>query len=326
MATALKPLYLIIGSDRPKIRVALERLRNRFDDGAVEVLHAGEAAGEDAVAACNALGLFGGDARLVVVEDAQEWKAADAKAIAAYAKDPTPGTVLALVGDEIKKDSALGKAVAKVGEVLVYDAPRKRDLPAWVAAQFEQLGANADRDACRLLVEIVGEDAELLRGEIEKLATWSGGETVTAADVRLLASAAAETSVFEVTDAWGRRDVGAVLAATESLLERAGTRELPRLTALLANHVARVRACQALAADGLRARDAASRLKLHPFAAEKAFGHAANFAPDELAQATIRLAALDHALKGGSRLAPELELERALVEITRPAEPRAAAR
>jgi DNA polymerase III delta subunit len=87
-----------------------------------------------------------------------------------------------------------------------------------------------------------------------------------------------------------------------------------------------VRACQALAADGLRARDAASRLKLHPFAAEKAFGHAANFAPDELAQATIRLAALDHALKGGSRLAPELELERALVEITRPAEPRAAAR
>ena len=36
----------------------------------------------------------------------------------------------------------------------------------------------------------------------------------------------------------------------------------------------------------------------------------------ELDDALIRLAELDHALKGGSRLAGELELERALVEIT----------
>ena len=94
---------------------------------------------------------------------------------------------------------------------------------------------------------------------------------------------------------------------------------------MLANHVSRVRACQGLAAEGIRPRDAASRLKLHPYAAEKAFAHAANFAPDELGQATIRLAALDHALKGGSRLSGELELERTLVEITAPAEAPAAA-
>jgi DNA polymerase-3 subunit delta len=326
VATTLEPVYLIVGSDRPKIRVAVERLRNRFDDEAVEVLHAAEATGEDAVAACNALGLFGGEARLVVVEDVEEWKAADAKAVAEYGKDPVSGTVLALVGGGLKKETALAKTVAKVGEVLAYDAPRKRELPAWIAKQFEQLGVTADRDACRLLLEVVGDDAELLRGEIEKLATWSGGEPVSARDVQLVAAASAETSVFEVTDAWGRRDVGAVLAATESLLERAGTRELPRLTALLANHVGRVRACQSLASEGIRPRDAASRLKLHPFAAEKAFAHAANFAPGELAEATIRLAQLDHALKGGSRLAPELELERTLVEITRAAEPRTAAR
>ena len=326
VASTLKPLYLIVGSDRPKIRVALERLRNRFDDGAVEILHAEEVGGLEAVAACNALGLFGGDARLVIVEDVHGWKAPDAKAIAEYAKDPTPGTVLALVGEQMKKDSALAKAVGKTGEVLAYDAPRKKDLPAWIAKQFEQLGADVDRDACRLLLEVVGEDAELLRGEIEKLATWSGGEKVTETDVRALAAASAETSVFEVTDAWGRRDVGAVLSATESLLERSGTRELPRLTGLLANHVGRVRACQALAAEGIRPRDGASRLKLHPFAAEKAFGHAANFAPEELAAATVRLAELDHAIKGGSRLSPELELERALVDITRRADSRAGAR
>jgi DNA polymerase III delta subunit len=85
--------------------------------------------------------------------------------------------------------------------------------------------------------------------------------------------------------------------------------------ALLASHVARVRACQALAAEGVGARDAASKLKVHPYAAEKAFGHAANYAADELAHAVVRLAELDLALKGGSRLTGELEFERALVDV-----------
>jgi DNA polymerase-3 subunit delta len=316
----LKPIYLIAGTDRPKIRTALERLRNRFADGAIETLDAAEHPAADAVAACNALGLFGGEGRLVVVEEVDAWKAADAKILAEYAKSPAPDTVLALVGTEIKKDSALAKACGKTGELLVYDAPRKRDLPSWIAAQFEQLGASVERDAARLLLEMVGEEPDQLRSEIEKLATWAAdGEPVTEAHVRQLAAISAETSVFELTDAWGRRDSAAALAAVESLLERSGSRELPRLVALLANHVGRVRACQALAAEGIRPRDAAGRLKMHPFAAEKAFGHAENYAPDELANAVVRLADLDLALKGGSRLSGELEFERALVDVTQPA-------
>jgi DNA polymerase-3 subunit delta len=312
----LKPVYLISGSDRPKIRLAIERLRNHFDEGAVEILAADEHPADDAVAACNALGLFGGERRLVIVEDVDAWKAPEAKVVAEYLKSPAPETVLALVGTELKKESALAKACAKPGEVLLYDAPRKRDLPAWVAKQFEQHGGSADKDACRLLVAMVGDDPERLRSEIEKLATWAGAETVTEDDVRLLASVSAETTVFMLTDAWGKRDVGAALTAVEALLERSGSRELPRLTALLANHVARVRACQALAEEGVRPRDAAGTLKMHPFAAEKAFAQAANYSPDELERALTRLAELDLALKGGSRLSGELELERTLVAIT----------
>jgi DNA polymerase III delta subunit len=62
-----------------------------------------------------------------------------------------------------------------------------------------------------------------------------------------------------------------------------------------------------------------------PFYVQKLFGQAANFGVDELRDAVVRLAELDLALKGGSRLAGDLELERALVEITRPAEPVVAA-
>ena len=324
----LKPAYLIIGGDRPKIGRAIERLKARVGEENAEVLSAREASGEDAVAACNALGLFGGGAgRLVLVAEAERWKAADVKAVATYLEAPAPDTVLTLTGD-VKRDSALGKAVAKHGEVLVYDVAKKA-LPAWVAEQFERLGATADRDACRALVELVGDDLDELEAEISKLATWAAGDPIGAADVEPLTAGRAETSIFSLTDAWGRRDLAGVLSASESLLERshrARRDELMRIAGLMASHVARVRHCQTLAAEGVRPRDAASQLKVHPFAAEKAFAQAGNFGVDELRDAVIRLAELDHALKGGSRLTGELELERAFVEITRRADaPRAKA-
>jgi DNA polymerase III subunit delta len=316
VASELKPAYLITGSDRPKVARAVRRLRERMGAEAAELLNAAASSGEEAVAACNALGLFGGGARLVVVEEVERWKAADVKAVAEYLAVPAPGTVLALVGDGIKSDAPLAKACAKAGEVLRYEAPRKRDLPAWVAEQFARRSAHADTDACRALAELVGDDLDALAVEVEKLATWAGGETIGVRDVELLAVPRAEASVFALTDAWGRRDVAGVLRAADSLLERS-SRELTGIAGLLASHVGKVRACQALAAEGVRPRDAAGRLKMHPFAAEKAFAQAQSFTTDELADAIVRLARLDHALKGGSRLAPDLEFERALVEVTK---------
>jgi DNA polymerase III subunit delta len=323
VANELKPVYLLTGTDRPKIARALHRLRERIGADATEHLNAHEANGEDAVAACNAMGLFVADeGRLVIVDDVERWKAADVKDVVAYLAAPAPATVLALVGEEIKADSALGKAVKKAGEILAYDVP-KRKLPEWVNEQFGRLGAKADADACRALVEIVGDDLDELSTEIDKLATWAAGDSITLRDVELMAAGRAETAIFSLTDAWGRRDVAGVLSAAESIMERSHrprSGELMRIIASLVNHVGRVRRCQRLADQGIRARDAAGTLKMHPFAAEKAFAQAANFSAEELGYAIVRLAELDAASKGGSRLPADLELERALVDITRPRE------
>jgi DNA polymerase-3 subunit delta len=318
-ATELKPVYLLSGSDRPKITRALRRLRDRVGDDATEQLSARDSSGDDAVAACNAMGLFVGNGRLVIVDEVERWKADDVAALTAYLAVPAPATVLALVAGELKPDSALAKAVKKAGELLTYDVPKRR-LPEWVGEQFARLGAKADRDACRALVEVVGDDLDELSSEIDKLATWAGGETITVAVVEQLAVGRAETPIFSLTDAWGRRDVGAVLANTETLLERTHrTRsgELLRIVASLVAHVGRVRRAQRLADEGVRARDAAGKLKMHPFAAEKAFAQAANFSGEELGLAIVRLAELDAAAKGGSRLPAELELDRALVDVTK---------
>ena len=312
-------MYLLSGSDRPKIARALRRLRDRVGDDATEQLDAREASGADAVAACNAMGLFVGNGRLVIVDGAERWKVEDVKAVADYLAAPAPATVLALVAAEVKADAPLAKAVKKAGELLTYDV-QKRRVPEWVGEQFARLGAKADRDACRALVDAVGDDLDELSSEIDKLATWANGETITVADVETLAVGRAETPIFSLTDAWGRRDIGAVLAHTEALLERTHrprSGELLRIVASLVGHVGRVRRIQRLAEAGVPARDAAGKLKMHPFAAEKAYSQASNFSADELSLAIVRLAELDAAAKGGSRMPAELELDRALVDVTR---------
>jgi DNA polymerase III subunit delta len=322
----LASVYLIIGSDRPKVARALRRLRERVGEDAIETLSAHEASGEDVAASCNALGLFTVERRLVVVEQVEHWKAPDLKAVQEYLRGPAPTTVLALVGDEVKRDSPLAKSVGNAGEVLVYDLPkrgRKADLPAWVESQFRDRGVQIEHGAASAVVELVGESTDELATEIDKLTTWAAGERIGEREVVDLVPARAEIPPFGLTDAWGRRDVAGVLAAGEQLVERSGDAPrdvLLRVAGLLTNHVGRVRECQVLAAEGVPPGAAAERLKRNRYYVQKLYEQAGNFSADELGEVIVRLARLDLALKGGSKLPGELEFARALIDVTRTAQ------
>ena len=327
----LAAVYLITGTDRPKVTRALRRLRDRVGEAATEILSAQDASADDVAAACNALGLFTVERRLVVVDQVERWKAADLKALEAYLNGPAPTTVLALVGDEIKRDSALAKAVAKSGEVLLYDLPkrgRKADLPRWVEGQLKERGIVIDHEAARALVDLVGDNVTELATEVDKLATWPAGNRIGEREILELVPARAETPPFDLTDAWGRRDAAAAVAASERIVERSGdaTRDvLLRVTGLLTAHVGRVRDCRRLDAEGVPPAAAAERLKRNRFYVQKLYEQAGNFSDDELDEAIVRLAQLDLALKGGSKLPGELEFTPALVDVTRGAEPARAA-
>jgi DNA polymerase-3 subunit delta len=325
----LKPVYLLTGSDRPKIETAVHRLRRHFAAESVETVSAVETSGGEAVALCNAGSLFG-DRRLVVVDridglkrdDGRRgsgWKKADLDTVLAYLESPAPGTVLALVAEEIARSSPLGKACAKVGDILEYAAPR-RGLTGWVAERFRQLGVSAEPDACAALVNLVGENPQALAGEIEKIATWADGEPVGEREVEALVAATADTPTFALTDAWGARDSARMLEACEAILERSDRPrrdETARVVGALGSHLGRMRQLKRLAGEGVGAREAAGRLRMHPFYAEKVSKQAEGFADEELRDAIVRLAELDLALKGKSRLSPELELQRALIDLGR---------
>ena len=334
-ATELKPAYLIVGNDRPKVEVALGRLRARFEEGSVErLVAAGKdgATGADVVAACNAGTLLLGERLVLVTEiDGRRdergrlsggWKTADLEPVLEYLAAPAPGTVLCLVAEELKRDAPLARACQKVGDVLVWEVDRRR-LWEWVAKSFLERGVKVERDACEALVETVGEDKLTLALEIDKLAIWAGGEPIGVEEVRRLAIPSAETPPWELTDAWGRHDIGAALGAMDSMLDgsaRPARDGAASLGGLLGGHLGKLTRMKALLERGVPPKDAAATLGRKPFPGQKLARQAEGFSLEELREATMRLARLDHALKGGSKLAPELELQLAVADVAR--EPR----
>ena len=319
----LRSVYLLTGGDLPKHLRALRRLRLRFGPDAVEQLAAASASGADAVAACNALGLFGapGGGRLVIVTGVESWRKADVEAVSDYLENPVEGAVLALYAEGALRGSALTDVCKQHGQVLNYEVPKTNNLHNWVRSELDRVGASADGDAARALVELVGDDTIALTGEVEKLATWADGERVGRREVELLATPGREAAAWALTDAWGARELPSLLEACELALEK---KEPFLLTVGLASHVGRVRAAQALVDEGLGTRDVAARLKIKEFPARKTIKHAENYSRDELDAALVRLAELDAAIKGASRLSAELELLRALIDVTQPKAPAAA--
>ena len=285
-----------------------------------------ETSGDEAVGLCNAGSLFG-DTRLIVVAEVDGlkaergrrggWKAADIDAVAEYLTAPAPATVLALVAEELKSSSALWKACAKAGQVLAYDVVKKK-LHEWVAKQFSDHGVRAEPDAVAALIQLVGDDLRTLKTEVDKIATWAGDEPVGEREVEALVASSVDVPIYELTDAWSVRDTARVLALSETYFERERQRRdgAARLAGALAGHLARLRQLKRLAGEGIKPKEAAERLKLHPFRAQKLYGQAEGFSADELDDAVIRLAELDGALKGQSKLTADLEVQRTLVELS----------
>ncbi len=325
-ASPLEPVYLILGSDLPKIALAVRRLRARFAEGSVELVLAEATPGAEVVASMNALGLFGGGERLVVVDGIERWKRADVEVVVSYLSSPTPGAVLALLGDPARL-AGLVDACAAAGEVLRYDVPtRKRrgrdepDFASWARLQLERAGVRADQDAVERLVELVGADTFAIQNEIDKLATWAADGAVTVADVEQLVTPSSETSGWALTNAWEARDTAGALRACEAELR--GAPEPFWLAGRLATQVTRTLAVQRLLAEGIAIGEIGKHLGLR-FPPRREAAAAAGYSPDELEGAVIRLAELDLAIKGGSRLDPVLELERALVDLTEAPDSRA---
>ena len=216
MADELKAAYLIAGTDRPKIDRAVERLR-----GALRAptrsrsTRAGELSGADAVAACNALGLFADDGpadRRRGRRGVEGRRRQGGRRLPEGAGPGDDARARRRRAEEGRADREGGRTPGRASSCS--GTSRSGRSRSGSPSSSALHGTKAEPEACRALLELVGDDVYDLSSEIDKLATWAAGDPVTAADVERLVAARAETTNFALTDAWGARDVVGVLHAS----------------------------------------------------------------------------------------------------------------
>jgi DNA polymerase III delta subunit len=326
-AAPLDPVYLIGGTDRPKVELAVRRLRARVrgEDGSVEEYAArrdeddGEGmSGEDAAGACNALGLFGGT-RLIILSAAEVWgdekkAAADLEALAAYAVAPAPDAVLALLTSGEVPAGRLRALAEEAGSALVYDLPGREGQREWLRRQASRAGAELDGSALTRLLELAGDDAQALASEVEKLGLWSQGETITAETVDELCVLTADTPPWDLTDALGERREADALRALGRLLDGPDG-DVPRWVPSVARHLRQLAVAQRLGEQGGGPKDIARELGLRSeFVARKLSRQATRWSPEQLSAAIVRIAAVERETRGEGVLRDRFALERALTD------------
>ena len=165
--------------------------------------------------------------------------------------------------------------------------------------RFAEARSTCPPAVARRLVELVGEDVGDLALETDKLIAYCGGETPQVEDVERLVIPSPDIKPWDITDAWGRGDAAAAIGLATADVER--REDVGRVVAQLAAHVRRVHRAAVLVEAGAVQADIARELGLKPFPAQKLVAQARRFEPQELGRAVVRLAALDLAVKGGSR-------------------------
>jgi DNA polymerase-3 subunit delta len=332
----LKPVYLIVGNDRPKVRRAVQRLRRRvvaesgsdINVAAFEVESANTGAALRAVIDAADTPGFALGTRLLLVFNAHHFKVKERKELLAYLRDPMPGTCLALEGEKWGRDDALYKAVDKMGDVLSFDLPKRYEMAGWVRARAAARRLPMSAAVARHVLDVCGEDpghSDRLEREIEKLALYCRGAEATADDVDAVCAPDDEARIFDLMDAVGHRDRTRAFALLESIFASGDPRDdANRIFFSLLRHMRQLEAAWQLGASDQGT--AAKQLGVHPFTAKKLLDQRRNYDQRRFDKAYRALAVAEPGLRGrapatletaagvnhGDRLVVELALARLL--------------
>lgn len=305
----LDPVYLIVGNDRPKVRRALQRLRDRAvrESGSdINVTVVDVEGGAQAPGALRAVldaaatpGLALG-ARVIIVTGVHHFRVAERKQLVAYVQDATPDTTLALEAEKLAKDDALYRAVQKHGQVLAYELPKKYEMAGWARKMAAGKRLVLGPAAARHLLDICGEDpshAERLEREVEKLAAYCRGAEATVHDVDAVCVPDDEVRIFDLMDAVGNRRREEAFALLEAVFASGDPRD--DANAVLYNlrrHIGLLD--RVLGLGHADQSTAAKQLGVHPFTARKLLEQRAFYDRRRLDRAFRALAAAETGLRG----------------------------
>lgn len=180
-------------------------------------------------------------------------------------RDDPGGTAIVLEADNLPPRDALRALVeaAKLGRALPCYPDSDETLMALMRETFNQAGIRTDSDVIPTLREILGNDREITRRELEKLCLYAAGsKTLTRDDVLLLCADNGALAIDAILDATGSGHAEKLdLALNRALSANVNPQQL---LAMLTNHFANLRRWRTEMDKGKTARAVLESVKPRP--------------------------------------------------------------
>lgn len=193
-----------------------------------------------------------------------------------------------------------------------FTPPKGGHLRQWIRERAQEKGGQISAAAVEELTNFLGNDLRLLDQEIEKLLTYAGERLIEKEDVYLLVSQVHLATIFSLVDALGHRDARKATLYLHELID-AGQPPL-YIFFMITRHFRLLLEAKELQIEGLGQQAIQTRLKLHPFVAQKVADQTGNFSRDRLHAIHHRLLAVDTAIKTG-QMEPQLALDLLAIEL-----------
>ncbi len=220
-----------------------------------------------------------------------------------------PQNILLIVDPKPDKRSGGVKELLSSANVRTYQPKTGAPLKQWIMSYVAQSGCTLNEGAIAQLLEFTGEDQAALASEIEKLAAFKPGQTVTADDVELLCVPSEEGVVWKISDLLAAGSKMQALAYAHRLLDRGG--DAYGLWAILTSMLKNLVSVHAASEAGHHAAaDIAESTGVHPFAVRSLLKHAQRTTAKQLQSFVSWASECDIALKtGGIRATDEAPQE-----------------
>lgn len=310
-------LLFLYGEETFLLEKSLRRIKNHLvppeaQDFNLVVLNGRDVSGAAVVDHARTLPVYAPH-RLVIVRDSQHLKADSLETLREYIKEPVPETVLVFVADKIDKRRKFFQEFSKKGELVEFKGIYDNQLPAFVKTQSRELGFSFTEDALQRFCRKVGTNLAEVHGELVKLKTYAGDrDLVDVDDVTAIVSDSRIESIFELTNAVGRRRAGEALRLLQRMLDDGAAPLL--ILSMLVRHFRQLWKARELQKQGASRKTLPRSLGVNPYFLDGILDQAQHFSDRECRRAFDLFLDADLALKSSGSHASTV-LEKVLLQL-----------
>jgi DNA polymerase-3 subunit delta len=219
-----KPVYYFFGEDSYNLSFTLHTLEEVFNPLLLsefdkETIYAEDKSINDILVLATSFP-FGSEKKLIIVREAEKIK--DKKLLKDYVASPAEFTVLAFLHNGAITNLSSEPFKTLDANDFLYEAKelKGKNLIDWLISLAEEKGKKLSDENAQVLVDIVGENRNMLQDQLEKICVFLNKEKeITIESIQQVSSELKQFNIFDLQNAIGLKDKSKSLTVAYNLLD-----------------------------------------------------------------------------------------------------------